>query len=137
MYRDVPGAWDAWDIDSMYGLTPVDLPKKASVEVLEQGPLVARLRIARRINDSDLVQVVSLRRGSRRVDFETTVDWQESHKLLKVCFPVRYHASEALHEIQFGTCPADPRGPGRAPLGLEPPRTAIVERQASPCSTTQ
>ena len=102
MYRDVPTAWDAWDLDSMYAATPVDLPEKAMMEVLDQGPLVARLRIARRINDSDVVQVVSLRRGSRRVDFETTVEWRESHKLLKVRFPVRYRAQEALHEIQFG-----------------------------------
>jgi alpha-mannosidase len=102
MYKDVPTAWDAWDLDSMYALTPVDLPERASIEVLDQGPLVARLRISRRINESDLTQVVSIRRGSRRVDFETAVDWRESHKLLKVCFPVRYRAADALHEIQFG-----------------------------------
>jgi alpha-mannosidase len=102
LYKDVPGSWDAWDIDSMYGLTPVDLPGKASIEVVDQGPVVARLRITRRINGSDLVQVVSLRKSSRRIDFQTTVEWRESHKLLKVCFPVRYHASDALHEIQFG-----------------------------------
>jgi len=36
------------------------------------------------------------------VDFETEVDWQESHKLLKVAFPVNIHAHEAIHEIQFG-----------------------------------
>jgi alpha-mannosidase len=102
MYRDVPTAWDAWDVDSMYALTPVELPSRASIEVLDQGPLIARLRISRRINESDWVQVASLRRGSRRVDFQTTVEWRESHKLLKVCFPVRHHASDALHEIQFG-----------------------------------
>ncbi|HEY9595553.1 MAG TPA: glycoside hydrolase family 38 C-terminal domain-containing protein, partial [Spirochaetia bacterium] len=102
MYKDVPTAWDAWDVDSMYALTPVDLPGRATFEILEQGPLVARIRITRRINESDWVQVASLRRGSRRVDFQTTVEWRESHKLLKVCFPVRHHANEALHEIQFG-----------------------------------
>ncbi len=36
------------------------------------------------------------------VEFDTQVDWQESHKLLKVAFPVNLHANEALHEIQFG-----------------------------------
>jgi len=102
MYKDVPTAFDAWDVDSMYPLTPVTLDGRASVEVLESGPLVARLRIARRINESDLVQVVSLRRGSRRVDFETTVEWRESHKLLKVEFAVDHRSEDALHEIQFG-----------------------------------
>jgi alpha-mannosidase len=102
MYKDVPTAFDAWDVDSMYPLTPVTLEGRASIEVLDAGPLVARLRIARRINESDLVQVVSLRRGSRRVDFDTTVEWRESHKLLKVEFAVDHRAEDALHEIQFG-----------------------------------
>jgi alpha-mannosidase len=43
-----------------------------------------------------------LRRNSRRVDFVTTIDWQESHKLLKVAFPVNIHTNEGVHEIQFG-----------------------------------
>ena len=30
------------------------------------------------------------------------IDWQESHKLLKVNFPVNVYNTEALHEIQFG-----------------------------------
>jgi alpha-mannosidase len=36
------------------------------------------------------------------MDFQTIIDWQERHKLLKVNFPVDYRAREALHEIQFG-----------------------------------
>jgi alpha-mannosidase len=30
------------------------------------------------------------------------VDWRETHKLLKVAFPVAIHANEAIHEIPFG-----------------------------------
>jgi alpha-mannosidase len=102
LYKDVPGDWDAWDLDSLYALTPVPLEGRATVEVIDEGPLVARLRIRRRVNESDLEQVVSLRRGSRRVDFATTVEWRESHKLLKVEFAVDHRADDALHEIQFG-----------------------------------
>ncbi len=102
LYKDVPGDWDAWDLDSLYPLTPVPLEGRATIEVLDAGPLLARVRIRRRVNESDLEQVVSLRRGSRRVDFATTVEWRESHKLLKVEFAVDHRADEALHEIQFG-----------------------------------
>jgi alpha-mannosidase len=102
MYKDVPSAWDAWDIDSTYASTPVDLGEAARIEVVSGGPLEARLRITRRLHQSAMTQEVSLRRGSRRIDFHTVIDWQESHKLLKVCFPVNVHASEAIHEIQFG-----------------------------------
>ena len=102
MYKDVPARFDAWDIDSMYPLTPVSLLDEATTEVLATGPLVARLRATRRLDQSKMSQEISLRRGSRRVDFGTRIDWRESHKLLKVAFPVRIHATEALHEIQFG-----------------------------------
>ncbi len=102
MYKDVPVAWDAWDLDSIYPATPHELPEDAEAEVAVAGPLVGVLRIRRRLNDSEMVQRVSLRRGRRRVDFETRIDWQESHKLLKVNFPVAVHANEAVHEIQFG-----------------------------------
>ena len=102
MYKDVPAAWDAWDVDSMYELTPVELNEPARIEVVSVGPLVARLRVTRKLHESTTMQEISLRRGSRRVDFHTVVDWQESHKLLKVNFPVRIHANEGIHEIQFG-----------------------------------
>ncbi len=102
MYKDVPSRFDAWDIDSMYEATPVPLDAPAEIEVVAAGPLVATLRVTRDLNQSTLVQEISLRRDSRRVDFHTTVDWQERHKLLKVAFPVQVHANEAVHEIQFG-----------------------------------
>ena len=102
MYKDVPTAWDAWDIDSMYEMTPVELDELAQIEVVCSGPIFARLRVTRRIHDSSLTQEITLRRGSRRVDFYTVVDWQERHKLLKVNFPVNIHANEGVHEIQFG-----------------------------------
>ncbi len=102
MYKDVPSWFDAWDIDSMYEDQPVELPESAEFTVVAAGPLVAVLRIRRRLHESEVVQDVLLRRGSRRVDFETTIDWHERHKLLKVAFPVGIHASEAIHEIQFG-----------------------------------
>ncbi|MCL6614637.1 MAG: alpha-mannosidase, partial [Firmicutes bacterium] len=102
MYKDVPSQFDAWDIDRQYELTPIELPEEAEIEVVATGPLVAILRVRRRLHESCLTQEIWLRRGSRRVDFRTVVDWRESHKLLKVAFPVTIHAAQALHEIQFG-----------------------------------
>lgn len=102
MYKDVPSWFDAWDIDSMYQDTSVDLQRDATVELVSSGPLVGCLRVKRRLNQSTLIQEITLRRGSRRIDFSTTIDWQERHKLLKVAFPVNIHANEAIHEIQFG-----------------------------------
>jgi alpha-mannosidase len=105
MYQDIPSAFDAWDVDSMYKQQTVALPEKAEIRVLAAGPLFGRLEIRHRLNNSEMVQTVTLRRDSQQMDFRTEIDWQERHKLLKVSFPVDYHAREALHEIQFGYLP--------------------------------
>ena len=47
-------------------------------------------------------QIVRLDAGSRRLEFHTTVDWHESHTLLKVCFPLAVRAPNATYEMPFG-----------------------------------
>ena len=63
------------------------------------GPLEVRLRIERKINNSSLVQHIVMRSGERRVDFETEVDWNEVHKLLKAAFPVDVHSTDVRYEF--------------------------------------
>ncbi|MDF2923162.1 MAG: putative alpha-mannosidase [Paenibacillaceae bacterium] len=102
MYKDVPTVCDAWEIESMYEQQPVALLEPAVFTEAGQGPLFAVLRICRLLNCSPMTQYVILRRNSRSLEFRTEMDWQEKHKLLKVCFPVDIRADEALHDIQFG-----------------------------------
>jgi alpha-mannosidase len=102
MFKDIPDWFDAWDIDSMYKESPVELEPNGEVELISSGPLFATLRLKRHLHASDLVQEIRLRRGSRTLEFTTTIEWCERHKLLKVSFPFNVHANEALHEIQFG-----------------------------------
>ena len=102
VYKDIPAAWDAWDIDSVYPFSPVELIEPATVKVVADGPLFGSIEVTRKIGESVMTQEISLRRKSRRVDFRTVVDWRESHKLLRVEFSPEIYANEALHEIQFG-----------------------------------
>lgn len=102
LYKDIPSRFEAWDIDLTYENCPVELPETASFEVISSGPLQAVLKITRKISESELCQLVTLARGSARVDFDTTVQWHELHRMLKVAFPVNYHTAEAIHEIQYG-----------------------------------
>jgi alpha-mannosidase len=102
LFKDVPTYWDAWDLDSMTEMQPVKTNESAEIHVTTNGPLVAGLHLQRKLHQSSVSQAITLRRGSRRIDFETTIDWQESHKLLKVAFPVNIHTNEAISEIQFG-----------------------------------
>jgi alpha-mannosidase len=99
LFKDIPSVWD---IDSIAELQPISTPEPVKLEVIDPGPLAAQLRLTRRLSQSTITQVITLRRGSHRLGFATTVDWQERHKLLKVAFPVNIHSQEALHEIQFG-----------------------------------
>ncbi len=103
LYDDEPAQWDAWDIDEFYADRGRVLVEATSVEVVEQGPLRAGIRVRRHFGSSTLTQVIRLAAGSSRIDFETEVDWHERHKLLKAAFPVAVRATRATYEIQFGS----------------------------------
>ncbi|WP_169081349.1 alpha-mannosidase [Paenibacillus sp. PL91] len=102
MYRDQPSAFDAWEIDRRYRMSPVELTDKADITVTANGPLFAAIRVERKLHQSTMVQDIKLRSGSRRIEFHTTVHWNETNKMLRVDFPVRVHANESMQEIQFG-----------------------------------
>ena len=102
-FDDHPNNYDAWDIDAFYEEVGEALTTPAEITVLESGPLRATLRVERSLTASaHLVQLVRLEANSRRVDFETFIDWQEEHALLKVAFPVTIHSTRATYEIQYG-----------------------------------
>ena len=102
LYKDIPARFDAWDIDSMTESLLMETAEPVQLEIAPSLPEIGRLKLTRQLHDSTISQVISLRNNKRRLDFTTTVDWQEHHKLLKVAFPVNIHSSEAVHEIQFG-----------------------------------
>jgi alpha-mannosidase len=102
LYKDIPARFDAWDIDSMTEQLLMSTDEPVQLEIALSTPELAKLKLTRKLHDSSLTQLISLRKTKRRIDFATTIDWRERHKLLKVAFPVNIHASEALHEIQFG-----------------------------------
>ncbi|MFA7344198.1 MAG: alpha-mannosidase [Terrimicrobiaceae bacterium] len=102
LHPDLPNNSDAWDIDAFYTERVEDLRHAGKVAVIESHPLRAKVRIERRFGASTISQDVVMTADSRRIDFVTEVDWQETHKLLKVAFPVDVLAPQATYEIQFG-----------------------------------
>ena len=74
----------------------------AEVDVVEAGPLRARIRMRRRFGRSTIDQMMVLSAGSRRLDFRTMIDWHEDHRMLKVAFPIGVRATQARFDIQFG-----------------------------------
>jgi alpha-mannosidase len=102
LHPDYPNFFDAWDIDRFAFDQGVDLDDVDSVELVEQGPLRAGIRVIRRFGDSCLTQFIRLSTGARVVDFDTEVEWRETNRLLKVAFPVAVHSHRATYEIQYG-----------------------------------
>jgi alpha-mannosidase len=103
LYDDRPNDFDAWDIDPFHLETRQDCEPADSCEVVVDGPLRAEIAFERRLGDrSSMRQVVRLDAGSGRLEFHTTVDWHESHRLLKVCFPLEVRAPFATYETPFG-----------------------------------
>jgi alpha-mannosidase len=103
LYDDRPVNFDAWDIDPFHIETRRDCPPAESWSVVSDGPLRAEVAFERRVGAaSTLRQVVRLDAESRRLEFHTTVDWHESHELLKVCFPLAVRSLTATYEMPFG-----------------------------------
>jgi len=99
VYHD---AGDAWDIPMDYRDRPPERFRLDSISAHEDGPR-AFLHMHYRYGQSVLDQDVVLHAGSRRVDFVTTVDWRESGRMLRTCFPVAIATREATCGIQFGS----------------------------------
>jgi len=102
LFEDIPHNWDAWEIDADYRNKMTIIRDVQKIEIVEQGPLRAALRIQRQFGQSKLTQTIILWADSRRVDFETEMDWHESHKLLKASFPLAVRSLHATYEIAFG-----------------------------------
>ncbi len=101
MFKDVNTCYDAWELGSMYENMPVELDEAAEISV-EQHPQNAVLKVKKQLLGSALEQSIVLTPEDAYLRFDTKIDWQERHKLLKVSFPVSAYAREAIHEIQFG-----------------------------------
>ncbi|MFD7219989.1 glycoside hydrolase family 38 C-terminal domain-containing protein [Streptomyces sp. NPDC059892] len=102
LHPDHPNQWDAWDIDRHYRHRHTDLTAADSVELIEEGPLRAAVRVVRTFGASRITQEIRLTADARRVDIVTEVDWQESEKVLKAAFPLDVHAERSTAEVQFG-----------------------------------
>lgn len=100
-YADRPREWEAWDIDEDYAAEGEELPP-GSVEVVEEGPLRASVRVERRWRSSRVVQLYRLLAGSRRLDVETEIDWHERRVLLRALFPLAVRSHEATFETMYG-----------------------------------
>lgn len=101
-YRDIPTEFEAWELEGDIYEVQERLPALTETKVVEQGPVRGTLKQVREFNDSRLIQYLIMYSRSKRIDFQTTVEWYEENTLLKVHFPVDVRSNEATYEIQYG-----------------------------------
>lgn len=101
LHQDFPNMWDAWDVDRYYRNRVDDLRDVASLTLEETADGVSVI-VSRRFSQSALTQRITLRAGSRALEFAQTTDWHETEKFLKVAFPLDIQAEHTAAETQFG-----------------------------------
>lgn len=102
LLRDYPNRWSAWDIEGS-AMDDCQVTGGDGVgKVVERGPLRVVLEFSRHAGASPVTQRIILRAGSARLDFDTTVDWRERDRVLKVALPLAVTTHLAVCEIQSG-----------------------------------
>jgi alpha-mannosidase len=72
------------------------------VQLLEHGPVKSVVRVKGVYGASWLTQDFTLYADLPQIDVQVTVDWHESHKLLRLAFPLNLSAPTATYEIPYG-----------------------------------
>jgi alpha-mannosidase len=101
-FEDRPMNFDAWDIDIFYEDRTEKIEGVESITIVEQGPLRAGVAVTRAYRSSRIHQTIYLYHDSRRIDFDTRIDWHEHHILLKAAFPVNVMSPAATYDVQWG-----------------------------------
>jgi len=111
LFDDIPLYWDAWDCMDYHLETrqtvnkPLDVvdSKTEAVHIESRNHLRITLKWSQPIGQrSQVTQRIHISAIDHYIEFETTVDWRENRKFLKVEFPVNVHAQLASFDTQFG-----------------------------------
>lgn len=99
-YEDYPNMYEAWEIRNYYTEKQYELTF-VSVENIDFGGKKGK-RIVKKVGESTVTTDVCLYDYTDRIDFDTTLDWQTPHLLLKTLFPLDVNAHTATCDVQFG-----------------------------------
>ncbi len=101
VFEDYPRQYDNWEITDYYKEKMWILDEEAEITPITDG-CRAGFRVVKSYLHSVIRQNIWLYSHSKRIDFETEIDWHEHHQLMKAAFPLDVHTNEATYEIQFG-----------------------------------
>ncbi|XP_035704464.1 alpha-mannosidase 2C1-like isoform X2 [Folsomia candida] len=105
VFDDVPLFWDSWDAMDYHLETRKELECRdtSGPIILADGPLLSAYKWSCTFgSSSNFTRYTIMRADSPILEYFLIIDWKESHKFLKVEFPVDVLAREATYEIQYG-----------------------------------
>jgi alpha-mannosidase len=102
-FTDQGQYWDAWNIDPEYEQKPLADTELKSIEWLEDNELRQVIRVVKQLNCSEFIQDYILESQANLLKIKNTVDWQETHVMVKVAFPLNLRSDRVTYEIPCGT----------------------------------
>ncbi|MBW4532921.1 MAG: alpha-mannosidase [Pleurocapsa minor HA4230-MV1] len=102
-FTDQGQYWDAWNIDPEYAQKQLSDTQLKSIEWLENSELRQVIRVVKQFNSSEFIQDYILAKQANLLTIENTVDWQETHVMIKVAFPLNLTSDYVTCEIPCST----------------------------------
>ena len=106
-YEDRPHNYDAWDVNNYYTEKGWEIDEVSAMEVVENGPVRACVKVERPYLDSTVTQYIYLYNDIPRIDIRNVIDWKEHQIFVKDYFPIDVHTNEATFDIQYGNVKRD------------------------------
>lgn len=101
VFEDYPRNFDAWEITNYYKQKKWVIDNIYEISYFTDN-LKAGIRVKRNYGKSVIWQTISVKYNSKEIEFDTKIDWQEDHVLLKTAFDTNIHTNNASCDIQFG-----------------------------------
>ena len=104
LHDDVPDYWDAWDVFDWARYTHTDiLANSEKSEIIWKTSECICIKFFYEVSsNSKIDQIVIFYYNTQRIDFKTSVNWNEYKKLLATYFPVNAHSDYFSFDIQNG-----------------------------------
>ena len=86
----------------------VNLTENPEIEILERGPVIGKLRVKNKVNNSIITQDIIMYMGINRIDFRTNINWNEKaddkslSPMVKASFTPKLGKTKATYEIPYG-----------------------------------
>jgi alpha-mannosidase len=102
-----PHDWPAWNMDWADQQKPprAFVGGKATIDIVEEGPVRSAIRVTRETEGSRFVQTIRLSAGDagNRIEIDNAIDWKTEAAALKATFPLAASNPLATYNWEVGT----------------------------------